>query len=92
MHKEKYKLIYLEWCDACGGDIGWCNSEDAKEWGKEGFIIRQAGWLIEESDNHVLLAFKYNPQEIEGKFSQLTRIPKTWIIKRINLNKFIFSS
>ena len=78
------KLIYIEWCDAITKMDGWHNLEDAKDWAnEEEWIIRQAGFLIEESKKYILLAGQYNPQkETEDQFANLTKIPKTWILKR----------
>lgn len=80
-----YKLVYLEWCDAITMKNGWYNAETVKEWGRtQDWKIKQAGYIIEENKKYILLATKYNPQEAEeSKFSEITKIPKTWIKKRI---------
>jgi len=84
MQKKKINLLYIEWCDAVTFNTGWENIEDILVWAKtENWVIRQAGFLIIENKEYVLLATKYNPQEnSENKFSEITKIPKTWIRKR----------
>lgn len=76
------KLVYLEWCDAIGKD-GWHSLEEAKNWGKEGvWRISQVGWIIEETDEYLLLSGNHSNVEGSDSFGQLIKIPKTWIRKR----------
>jgi hypothetical protein len=84
MVKNKFKLIYVEWCDAITMKDGWYNLDDVLNWGKsETWTIRQAGYLIKETKKYILLASKYNYQKSsEDMFSELTKIPRTWIIKK----------
>jgi hypothetical protein len=86
--EKKIQLVYIEWCDAISKTEGWESLEDAKNWAKsEDWIIRQAGYLIEDNPKYILLAGQYNPQkETEDQFSNLTKIPKTWILKRKNIS------
>ncbi len=83
-HEKKMQLVYIEWCDAITNTEGWHNLEDAKNWAnEEEWIVKQAGFLIEENKKFILLAGQYSPQkETESLFSNLTKIPKTWILKR----------
>ena len=85
---KKYKLVYIEWCDAIDAGTGWKTAKDAKDWANTNeWIIKQVGWILKETKKYILICSKYNPQ---GKgyhdgVSQLTKIPTTWIIKRKNI-------
>lgn len=51
------------------------------EYRKSGWMVRQSGFLLEETKTHILLAGAWSP-ETEWKdetFSPVTRIPKAWI-------------
>ena len=87
MSKEP-KLKYIEWQDGITMSKGWYSKDDLIEWGEtEDCIIKQAGYIIEENKKYILLASKYNPQETEDcKFSEVTKIPATWIKKRFNVS------
>ena len=88
---KKEILFLIEWGDAITMNKGWYSAADIKEWGKnEDWIIQQVGYIIEENSKYILLASKLNPQESEEpKYSEVTKIPKTWIKKR---HKVTFSS
>lgn len=77
-------LVYIEWCDAvANGSNPWLLKEEAIQWGEnENWVIRQAGYIIKETKQYILIASKYNPQDDEDRFSELTKIPKTWIRTR----------
>lgn len=79
------KLIFIEWYDAITMKNGWYIENDVKEWGQNmDWLIKQAGYLIEDNKKYILLASKYNPQESEeSKYSEITKIPKGWIKKRV---------
>jgi hypothetical protein len=84
---NEIKLQYIEWNDAITMQNGWYLIESIKEWGRTNdWKIKQVGYVIEENKNYILLATKYNPQETEeDKYSEITKIPKIWIKKRINV-------
>jgi hypothetical protein len=47
------------------------------------WIIKQTGWMIRETQKYFVIADKYNPQgEHEDQYADLTKIPKTWILKK----------
>lgn len=81
---NKIKLQYIEWCDAITMNNGWYLKEDVRDWGmSEDWLIKQAGYIVEENKKYILLASKYNPQKLgEDRYSEITKIPKTWIKKR----------
>lgn len=66
---------------------GWYVKEDVLDWGKSNdWLIKQAGYLLKENKDYILLATKFNPQSYgEDKYSEITKIPKTWIKKRLNV-------
>lgn len=86
---KKYLLVYIEWCDAIDGTTGWQTVKDIKEWAKsDEWIIKQVGWIMKETKKYILICSKYNPQG-DGYHDMVafpTKIPKTWIIKRKELN------
>ena len=84
-------LIYVEWLDAITMKDGWYAKDQAEEWGRsEDWLIKQVGYLIEETKKYVVLATKFNPQRFgDDKFSEITKIPKGWIKKRKILTTYV---
>jgi hypothetical protein len=82
--KENPKLIYVEWLDAISWKDGWRNKGEIEEWGKSAdWLVKQAGYLVDENNKYILLASKYNPQEYgENLYAEITKIPKGWIKKK----------
>ena len=80
----KYPLVYIEWCDAIDASLEWMRVDDAKKWGKSNdWIINQVGFILKETKKYILICSKYNPhEETNGVVNMITKIPKTWIIKR----------
>lgn len=87
---NKIKLEYIEWNDAITSFDGWTDRNSVIEWGQtEDWIVKQAGYIIDENKDYLLIASKYNPQtDGEDKFSEITKIPKTWIRKRKTISSF----
>ena len=84
------KFVYLEWHDAFASP-GWYTDGEINQWKKGNFIVREAGWIIEETDKQLVLAMRHNLAD-SGDVQQWGsphKIPKTWIRKRINLSKYI---
>lgn len=75
-------LTYIEWQDAYTNSEGWQSKESILEHdeGKDAYIIRQAGWVIKETDKYLIIADKWHPAE--DNYADWTVIPKTWIRKR----------
>ncbi len=88
-------VIYIEWCDAISNNSQWLSVEDAKKWGNnEDWVIKQVGFLIEETEEYLLLAGRINPHnytEDDLKVDGLLKLPKTWIRKKIDLTNFTTS-
>ena len=78
------KLIYLEWADALTNSR-WFTVNEAKQWGETSdWIVREAGWLIKETKEYIVIAEGWMPQDhwTDEQFVNLHKIPKTWIRKR----------
>lgn len=90
MSTEK-SLIYIEWCDSISDTPHWVTMDTAIEWANnEDWIIKQAAFLLQETDEFILIASQYNEQqETESRFSNLHKIPKTWIKKRVDLSSIV---
>lgn len=87
--KNKMKLIYIEWCDAIANGLEWTDSDVAKEWGKKSeWIVRECGWILEETKQYIVIASVWKPEDAlcNEQFKQLMKIPKTWVIKRKELD------
>ena len=82
-------VIYLEWCDAISNSSQWMSIDDAKKWGNnEDWVIRQVCFLLDETEEYLLLAGRINPHidtEDDLKVDGLLKLPKTWIRKKIDL-------
>ena len=78
-----HKLIYIEWGDAIAHS-GWRSLDDAIKWSREhNYFVEQVGWVIEENDKYICIASsRALPSDDEPQYSQLQKIPKTWIRKR----------
>ena len=79
-------IIYIEWGDAVENNNTWLTKKEAKEFAKSGaYKVRQVGFIIKETKDYILLAARDGEDLVGG----VMLIPKGWIIKRINLNKYI---
>ncbi len=87
---NKLKLLYIEWEDA-SATASWKTMSEALKFVEDGFIVRQVGWKLKEDKTCIVLAGSINPQKSEDNtlYSELIRIPKTWIRKRIDLTPHI---
>lgn len=76
------KIVYVEWLDSLSDDNGWVSEQYSKEWGNnEDWLIKQVGFILEETETYILLASRKNPQTISSKVSGLFKIPKFIIVK-----------
>lgn len=82
------KLIYLEWCDAVASGNEWSTRQVVEEWGKKtDWVVKECGWVIEETKKYIVIAslWKEEDELTDEQFKHLMKIPKTWILKRIDL-------
>lgn len=88
--KSKPKPVLIQWCDAITGSQNWESVEDAIRWGDtQDWVITQAGFILKETKEYILIASKYNAQTQDSdKVDGVTKIPKTWIRKRKNITSF----
>ena len=75
------KLVLVRWVDSYSNDR-WHFINEAKEWGAGTFEVKTVGWLIDESDKHILLAGGYSNNK---SVNNLSHIPKVNIIKKIEI-------
>lgn len=84
-------LIYIEWSDSTTLDDGWKEIDEIIDWAdNSNWVIRQVGYLIKETKEHIVLASQHNPQiDYTDQYSTFHKIPKTRIMSRkyINLNE-----
>ena len=86
------KVEYIEWTDAIENLNGWHELDEALEWGREDdWIVREVGCVLKETKDYILMAVKKTKPSKgrEAQYGQLFKIPKPWIVKRINLTKHI---
>lgn len=79
------KLIYLEWADAISSGCVWITKDELEDWlDTSEWIIKQVGFVLKETDEFILLASHYKPEDKWGEeqYGHLQKIPKTWIRKR----------
>lgn len=86
MMKSKLQPVYIEWCDAISfTQKTWVDIENAIEWAESNnWIVSEVGFIIEENKRYILLCSKVSKELDE--VGLLMKIPKTWILKRVNLN------
>jgi len=89
---KKNKLIYIEWADAYKTN-GSFDKEEVLDWCKKNdYYVYECGWLIEENKEYILFATELSPHykdNPEITYRGLTKVPKTWIRKKIDLTKYI---
>lgn len=88
---KKTKLIYIEWADAVRNNT-WMNKNEIKDWAERtNWIIKECGWLLEETKDHIILAMGHNPkdQDSDDQYNALLKIPKPWIQRRVDLTKYL---
>lgn len=86
------KLVYIEWCDAISDSGGWKYLEEVFEWAEDlHWIVKESGFILKETKDYILLAHKMVPakNKEENLYGSLKKIPKTWIIKKIDLTAHI---
>lgn len=86
--RGKLELWYLEWCDAVNFSNEWSTAESIINWAEsEDWLIRQAGYIVKETREYIVVASQYNPKsDSEDQYAEVTKIPKTWIRKRKRLS------
>jgi len=90
MEYKGKELIYIEWCDAVSNSGGWMDEEESLEWAENVmWIVRECGFLIKETKEYILIANKLTPDSEDALYGNLKKIPKTWIKKRISLDKHV---
>ena len=76
------KLLLVKWFDTYSDDR-WKHIDYAIDWGGDRLIIQSVGWLIDETDKHILLAGGIS--ELDD-VHLLIHIPKSNIIQKIKIN------
>lgn len=85
------KLIYIEWTDACGYG-GWLTEANALDFlANADYLVRQVGWVIEETDEYIALAAgtKAEDDYLKASYFDVVKIPRAWIRRRVNLTKHV---
>lgn len=83
MAKQDHKIVYVEWQDSASLQVSesWIDHRDAKDRAKETWNIVTVGFLLEETDDYILLCRGIDDQD-EPKVSGSFYIPKSQIRKR----------
>ena len=78
------EIVYIEWCDAITNEISWMSKSEALEWANtKQWVNQHVGFLVEDNDEYILLAGELGQMtEDEPQLGHVTKIPKTWILKR----------
>ena len=84
-----YDFIFLEWLDATRSSE-WMLPEEVDECAKDdqSGLIREGGWLLKETKHYLVIAANIGESlndRTDNQFNGVSRIPKTWIRKRITL-------
>jgi len=88
MPKEKQALIYIKWHDAYANSSWFTPEQLETEIKDKIFIVEEIGWLVAEDDKEIHLVARRSTQdrgEDITEYGSYQRIPKTWILKRIEL-------
>lgn len=81
------KIFYLEWCDAYGMPASWQPKDHILDWAKtEEWVVKEVGYLLEENDEYLIFANQVAHEGTEEEvYAGITKIPKTFIRKRVEL-------
>lgn len=84
------RLVRVVWRDVIEHMGVWHTEAEALEWASsDDWIVHQVGWVLEDTDDYLLLTSKYNTASAdrESSYGGLTKIPKPFIqyITTINL-------
>lgn len=83
---DKYKRVYIEWCDALSAYDEWTDISEVLEWADTNdWIVKEIGFILKETKQYILLASRINEQHDTDRISSCIKIPKTWILKREDL-------
>jgi hypothetical protein len=84
---EDLKLVYIEWIDAIqDSDTDWLNEELTDEFfERDDNVVRETGFIWSEDKEYIYLVGKYMPGLNRTLSSNRSKIPKNWIINRIDL-------
>ena len=74
-------MVMVRWFDTFSYD-GWQDVDDAIAWGGGRYEVKSVGWLIDESEDHILLSGSFSNND---KVCLSIHIPKVNIIKRIEI-------
>jgi hypothetical protein len=87
------KLVYLEWADATSPEINWMSLQEALDWSSnESYWVCEVGFVLEENKKFLLFASGMSVTKrvnCVDQYKHITKIPKTWIRKRIDLTKYV---
>jgi hypothetical protein len=83
-----YEIIYIEWCDAITNHEPWMSRTEALEWANtRQWVNKHIGFIVDENDEYILIAGEIGQMtEDEPQLGHVTKIPKTWILKRLILS------
>lgn len=94
IQKNKQKLVYIQWQDAHSNG-GWFTVDQLnKAISKDAFICEEIGWVVYEDKKEIHLCgrrgmWEKNASDVDTnlhEYGMYQRIPKTWILKRQNIN------
>ena len=92
MGLKKGSLIYIEWADAVSSGSNWTDEDNIEEWidGTE-WVIKQCGWILHEDKTHLTIYAQIKPEDkfTCTQYGHIQKIPKPWIIKKVDLSKYI---
>ncbi len=80
-------VIVIKWLDAHEKEQQWDSMEDTLNWAeKSEWIVTQVGFILFENDEYILLSSQVTkPEEHLQRVGNATKIPKGWIVARLNL-------
>ena|SRR5260370_38398362 len=73
---QKYPLVEVWWDDATHLDMGWKTQEEFKKESLHPEIVLSVGFLIAETQDHVVLAMDVDK---EGQHNQRGQIPRSMV-------------
>lgn len=82
MDLTSFPLVEIVWEDARFMHQGWMSLEDAKKEAKEPLLIRTAGYLVDATEDFVLIAASINEKRSKQDYTDvadLTNIPRSLI-------------
>lgn len=85
------KPVFIKWVDAIGDpQNGWKDTANTEDFfNRMDNVVKELGFVYSEDEDYINLCSAYMPSDEEILTRQRTKIPKAWILERVDLNQLL---